>query len=256
MTSIGFIGGGRVTKILLKGLKRCGQLPLSVKVYDNNSDVTNHLKKEFTNLIISKEIIDVCSQDIIFLALHPPAIMDIVEEIKSDVNPDSFIVSLAPKITIKQISERLGGLKNVIRMIPNAPSIINEGYNPVAFPDSMGYDKKMEIQKFFRYWGDCPEVNEEKLEAYAILTAMGPTYFLFQIKQLHDMGLSFGIEEVELKNGLSKMISGTAHTFYQSGLDSEEVMDLIPVKPLGDEEETIKLTYESRLNLLYKQLKS
>ena len=99
-------------------------------------------------------------------------------------------------------------------------------------------------------------MNEEKLEAYAILTAMGPTYFLFQIKQLHDMGLSFGIEDVELKNGLSKMISGTAHTFYQSGLDSEEVMDLIPVKPLGDEEETIKLTYESRLNLLYKQLKS
>lgn len=256
MTSLGFIGGGRVTKILLKGLERCGQLPSSVKVYDNNSEVTDHLKEEFTNLIISKEIIDVCSQDIIFLALHPPLILDIVEEIKSEANPDSFIVSLAPKITLKQISEKLGGFKNVIRMIPNAPSIINAGYNPVVFSDSMGSDKKMGIQKLFRYWGDCPEVNEEKLEAYAILTAMGPTYFWFQINQLHDLGLSFGLEEEELKESLNKMVCGAANTLYQSKLNPEEVMDLIPVKPLGDEEETIKLAYESRLNSLYNQLKN
>jgi pyrroline-5-carboxylate reductase len=254
MISIGFIGGGRVTKILLKGLEICGQLPSSVKVYDNNQKVVENLKNEFHNINISNEINNVCSQDIIFLALHPPIIMDILEEIKANINPDSHIVSLAPKITIKQISERLGGFQNIIRMIPNAPSIINEGYNPLVFPDSINPDKKIELQNLFNCWGDCPEVDEDKLEAYAVLTAMGPTYFWFQIKKLHDLGLSFGLEDMELRDGLNKMISGTAHTFYQSGLNSEEVMDLIPVKPLKDEEESIETSYQSRLTSLFQQL--
>ena len=51
------------------------------------------------------------------------------------------------------------------------------------------------------------------------------------------------------------MTYGAIQTFYRSGLNPEEVMDLIPVKPMGDEEESIKTAYESRLTSLFKQLK-
>ena len=85
---------------------------------------------------------------------------------------------------------------------------------------------------------------EDKLEAYAIVTAMGPTYLWFQLYLLQEFGRSFGLTETEVKDGVSKMVVGTVKTM-EAGLSPAEVMDLVPVKPLGDEEENIKGLYRS-----------
>jgi pyrroline-5-carboxylate reductase len=51
------------------------------------------------------------------------------------------------------------------------------------------------------------------------------------------------------------MVTGTVKTMYESELAPESVIDLIPVKPLADEEENIKSIYRSKLPSLYKRLK-
>jgi pyrroline-5-carboxylate reductase len=43
---------------------------------------------------------------------------------------------------------------------------------------------------------------------------------------------------------------------YQSGLSADEVMDLVPVKPLADEESGIRAIYQQKLQSLYAKLKA
>jgi pyrroline-5-carboxylate reductase len=52
------------------------------------------------------------------------------------------------------------------------------------------------------------------------------------------------------------MAEGSAMTMNESGLMPGEVMDLIPVKPLGEEEENIKSVYHTKLEALFDKLKS
>ena len=186
--SLGFIGGGRVTKIILNGLKKAGKMPTNVVVSDPSDDVLEILKNDFPEIIT---VLDnnkkAASQDIIFIAVHPPIMVEILEEIKPSLEPSSFIISLAPKFKIGQISQILGGFHNVARMIPNAPSIINKGYNPVSFSPEIKNSVKNEFLDYFSILGNSPEVDENNLEAYAILTAMGPTYFWFQIQELEEL---------------------------------------------------------------------
>ncbi len=52
------------------------------------------------------------------------------------------------------------------------------------------------------------------------------------------------------------MVSGAGKTLFGSGLTAEEVIDLIPVKPLGEEEGNIKAAYHARLEGLYAKLKN
>ena len=85
---------------------------------------------------------------------------------------------------------------------------------------------------------------------------MGPTYFWFQLYELQELAKSFGISSHTLKDAIPKMLNGAAKTMYESGLTPAEVMDLVPVKPLGEEEATIKGLYQNRLNALYTKLKS
>jgi pyrroline-5-carboxylate reductase len=257
MISSGFIGGGRVTKILLNGLKKAGIELNNVLVYDTSSDALKELNKEFPEIKTVSNNVNMlaASQDMIYLAVHPPAVVSVLKEIKSDLNQDAIVISLAPKPKMEQISSLLGGFTRIVRMIPNAPSIINEGYNPISFAPEISDSEKKEILDLFNVLGVTPEVDEDKLEAYAVLTAMGPTYFWFQFNELSKLGSSFGLEDKEIQDSLPKMIMGAAQTFYQSKLSPEEVMDLIPVKPMGEEEEKIKKSYQARLEAIFQQLK-
>lgn len=255
--SVGFIGGGRITQLLLTAWARRSKLPEKVWVSDNKEDVLHNLKKSFTHIETSlANNNETSSCDLVFLALHPPAIAAALAEIKGKLKPTAFLISLAPKVSIDKMSSVLDGFSRIVRMIPNAPSIIYEGYNPVCFAPAIGDNEKKGLLHLFKMWGECPEVEEEKLEAYAILSAMGPTYFWFQLQTLRSLGGSFGLAPKETDQALYEMIRGAAKTLFRSGLAYDEVVNLIPVKPLGEEEQGIREIYETRLTGLYAKLKS
>jgi pyrroline-5-carboxylate reductase len=190
------------------------------------------------------------------VSLHPPVLMDALQQIKSDIKPGAVVVSLAPKLTLSKLSAILDRHARIVRMIPNAPSIVNRGYNPVAFSRAIHKDERAALLDLFNALGECPEVPEKNLEAYAMLTAMGPTYMWFQWQALMDLGRSFGLTDKAARDAVLNMVRGAVQTMFDSGLSPKEVMDLVPVKPLADDEDTIRDIYETKLTALYNKLES
>jgi pyrroline-5-carboxylate reductase len=254
--TMGFIGGGRITRIFLEAMKRDKALPANGVVSDASAEILQKLKARFPELEISQgDNSKPASQDIVFLALHPPAMGGGLAEIKGYLKPGAILVSFAPRFSIKALSEALGGFNRIVRMIPNAPAIVGEGFNPVAFGPGIMKEEKKTLVKLFKLLGECPEVKEENLEAYAIITAMGPTYLWFQFYELLDLGKSFGMSETEAAKALEKMVKGALKTMLKSGLSDDEVMDLVPVKPLAEDEAAIRNAYRTKLTGLYQKLK-
>lgn len=253
--SAGFIGGGRITRIMLGGLKRAGKLPRQITVSDSNPEVLNSLQQEFPGITTGpNNNAAAAAQDFVFVALHPPAMDGILSGIKGILKPDAVLVSLAPKLSIAKLSEMLGGFQRIARSIPNAPSIINEGYNPLVFSSALSLTEKGEFKEFFGYFGECPEVEESTLEAYAIISAMGPTYLWFQLYELQTLAESFGISRDNAAAAIKHMVTGAADVMTESGLSPAQVMDLIPVRPLADDEAVIKEMYRKKLSGLYQKL--
>ena len=255
--TVGFVGGGRVDRIILSGFTKAGQMPENVVVSDTNPDVLQKLEYVFPKIrIVHNNNREAAGQDLVFLGLHPPGLADALVEIKECLKPEAILISLAPKFSIAGISELLEGFIRIVRMIPNAASIIGQGFNPVAYSEALNPPDKEILEDCFGVLGKCPEVAEEMLEAYAIVTAMGPTYFWFQLEELHKLAVSFGLSPADAESGIVGMMKGTLHTLFGSGMMAADVMDLIPVKPLGDEEATIREIYKSKLEPLYKKLKN
>lgn len=253
--SVGFIGGGRITRIMLRGFQKAGVNFSRIIVSDVNLANLEKLKENFPEICISyNNNIQPAEQDLVFISVHPPVISSLLSEIKSGLKPESIIVSLAPKITIQNIISHLDGFNRIARMNPSAPSIVNAGFNPVCFSDAIGESERSDLLHLFSALGDTPKVTEEKIEAYAVFTAMGPTYFWFQFYELQNIVNAFGIHDKEFKEGLSKMLNGTLRTMF-SEFSAEEVMDLVPVKPIGEHEESIKELYRNKLNQIYNRIK-
>jgi len=251
---IGFIGGGRITRIFLEGWKRDGLSLDNVSISDSNGELLEKLKGRFPEVVTGTDNSGPAKADILFVALHPPAVKETLEKIKPAFSVNTILVSLAPRLTIQALST-ITDVSKIIRMIPNAPSIVGEGYNPVAFSPGFPKAEAKEFLKLMKPLGDSPEVDEEKLEAYAIITAMGPTYLWFQLSEINELAKSFGLSEKEAAKAISKMTKGAIKTLFDSGLKPAEVVDLVPVKPLAEDEPGIRNAYRSKLTSLYGKLK-
>jgi pyrroline-5-carboxylate reductase len=144
--SLGFIGGGRVSYLLLEGLKKANSLPEKIIVSDPNSDRSEIFKSiSATKIQFSQQNSDALKARIIFLAVHPPLLKEVLLEIKKNLTSGSILISLAPVLKTPALKEMLGGFNRIVRMIPNAPSIIGQGYNPVYFADSISSQEKNQL---------------------------------------------------------------------------------------------------------------
>jgi pyrroline-5-carboxylate reductase len=127
--------------------------------------------------------------------------------------------------------------------------------NPLVFSAALNAADRDTVRALFAPLGESPEVDESKIEAYAVFTAMGPTYLWFQLQTLRELAVSFGLTPSEADAGLKRMVCGAARTLVDSGLSPAEVMDLVPVKPLAEMEPQVLEFYRTRLPALFQKIK-
>lgn len=64
-----------------------------------------------------------------------------------------------------------------------------------------------------------------------------------------------GLSENEAGKTIRATLKRAINTYYKSGLSAKEVMDLIPVKPIGQNEQEIEAILETNLLGLYQKIK-
>jgi pyrroline-5-carboxylate reductase len=180
--------------------------------------------------------------------------METLQNIKDAITESTIVVSLAPKITLEKMASVLPA-KKLARMIPNATSFINKGFNPVAFSAGFEGKEKKQMLKFLKILGKTFETEEAKLEGYAIVSAMLPTYFWFQWQEMENIAIETGLSEKEAKKAVKQTLIKAIKLYYDSALTPAEVMDLIPVKPIGDNEAEIKNILNTKLLGLFGKIK-
>jgi len=83
--SIGFIGGGRIVSILLGGWARAGAMPGRVTVFDCSEDALARLKAAHPRTQTTGVVAEAASRDVVFLAVHPPVIKEVLSLIKPEL---------------------------------------------------------------------------------------------------------------------------------------------------------------------------
>jgi len=74
--------------------------------------------------------------------------------------------------------------------------------SPVAYAADFDLVKKQQVLYLLKTLGTTFEVSEEKLESYAIVSAMLPVYFWFQWKELEETGSKLGLSDEESKKSI------------------------------------------------------
>lgn len=253
--SIGFIGAGRVTHIMLGGWKKKQTVLPPVVVCDTSPEALAALTAAFPQVRVAP-LEEVARQALVFAALHPPAMGETLGSIAPHLRTDAVLVSLAPKVRLPALQEKLGGFARLARMNPNAPGIIGEGFNPISFAPGLPEDARAALLATIAPLGASPVVADELIETCAVISAMGPTYFWFQFDALRELAESFGMPPALARDAMKAMLHGAVDTLFASDLPASRVMDLVPVRPLAADEEAIRGMLRERVGGIHTKLTS
>jgi len=249
---IGFIGSGRITNILLSAWQKQNINFNGILVFDIQPEKSQKSASRYQGVqAVASPTGLVEKSDVVFLAIHPPQLPDVLNQIKSKLSDNKFVVSLAPKIAIEKIHQTLNHKLPLARVIPNAPCFIGKGYNVFALSEEVNPDLENLLQEMFAPLGVIKKVNENLLESYATITGMGPTYIWFLFNELYQQALKTGLSDDEAKTAVNEMIKGASEILFKSGLPYEQVLDLIPSYPFKEQEEAIQKIYADSISKLY-----
>ena len=130
---IGFIGCGNMGKAILGGLIASGKVAADhISVYTPSAEKVNALAGEY-GINAAQSAQDIARDaDIIFVAVKPNIILNVLADINTSLQKETLLVSVAAGVTLSQLATAVGHDRKIIRAMPNTPALVNAGMTSIT----------------------------------------------------------------------------------------------------------------------------
>lgn len=216
---------------MLRGALRSPDLsPAEVIIYNRTTERMKPLLNDFPDLNIAQTPADVFQQStIILLAIKPHAIPQLLSQTwlqcSSHITHSPTLLSIASGITIQQMHQCCPGLTNIVRAMPNTPSLIGSGICAVSAEDSVPAEVIDSVHRLLGHCGFVFNVPENHIETIAALAGCGPAYMYTIIDAMSDAGVALGLTRQLATRLAAETMLGSAKLVLQSHKHPMELRD-------------------------------
>ncbi|KJC63568.1 pyrroline-5-carboxylate reductase [Agreia bicolorata] len=146
----------------------------------------------------------VAGASIVLVAVKPPMVPALLDEIADALEPGAIVVSVAAGVTVATFEQRLPESVAVLRSMPNTPAIVGNAVTGLSAGTRSTPEQLALVTRVFETVGEVVVVPEEKLDALSTISGSGPAYVFFLIEQLTAVAVEKGFtpeEAAVLVNG-------------------------------------------------------
>ena len=193
---ISFIGGGNMAQALISGLVGCGIKPSLITVADPSGDIREQLAAKGLNTVdpMADAKSAVVGADIVVLAVKPQ-MMKVVVGAFADALDNQLVISVAAGLSTDLLSSMLGGYSNIVRAMPNTPSMIQMGATGLYGTDNISAEQKELATAVMEASGLVMWVDdEEHMHAVTAVSGSAPAYMFYFIESMVDKGIELGLD--------------------------------------------------------------
>lgn len=194
---ISFIGGGNMAQALISGLVGCGIKPNLITVADPSSDAREQLAAKGLNTVdpMADPKSAVIGADIVVLAVKPQ-MMKVVVSAFADVLDNQLVISVAAGLSTDLLSNMLGGYSNIVRAMPNTPSMVQMGATGLYGTDNISAEQKQLATAVMEASGLVMWVDdEEHMHAVTAVSGSAPAYMFYFIESMVDGAVALGLDK-------------------------------------------------------------
>jgi pyrroline-5-carboxylate reductase len=240
---IGFIGAGSMGSALIRSILEKGLVSSkNLWVCDKIPEKLSSFSERGVNT--SVEIKPVVNRvDIIFIAVKPQDISEVLENLKNEMRSSQLIVSIVAGITTSYIRQKLSAEIPIVRVMPNSPALIGEGISAISPSRGTNIENINIVKEILGAAGQTIEVPEEKQDAVTGLSGSGPAYIYTLLQGLIEGGIKAGLTKEVASRLAIQTTLGAAKMAKESGIPLDELRRLV-VSPGGTTIEGLKVLEE------------
>ncbi len=230
MNKIGFIGGGKMACAILKGIINSSVFEnKNIFVSAKSENTINNIKNTFNvnTTLDNKNIVQ--DSDIVVLAVKPFILKDILNEIKPYTNKKQLIISIAAGISIETIGDILGEIP-IIRVMPNTPSVVNEGMSVIVKGRYAEDYHLKEAYKIFNSIGKTLETEEKFIDIVTAISGSGPSFYYYVINEIAKAGEKLGMDYETCLKLSAQTALGAAKMVLESGTNPKQLIKNVTTK--------------------------
>ncbi len=227
---VGIIGCGNMGKILIESLisiraPEIGKIIVSDKNSKRIRDINQKYKIEITdNLKLVK------LADVIIIAVKSQALTLLLRDISDSINSSSLVISIAAGIKISFMQRFFKTNVPIIRVMPNAACLVNEGISVLARGKFVSNEDVERTVKIFGQFGETVEINEKFMDVVTAISGSGPGYIAYIINSLIQESVSQGLSKRVATKLVIKTLIGTGRLLEKTGMEPAELIKKVASK--------------------------
>jgi len=166
MSTIVFLGGGRITSAMLAGL-RLKKAKYNLVVHDRNPGKLRALRKRYAVGAVSDLKSAVEQADMLIVAVQPRSVNELLHAI-GKVNRPLLAISLAAGVPLRILTRMLGSPVRWARAMPSPVCRSGRGLTAVTFPRILPPRDRRRVIDLFTSFGQVIEIPESKFDAFTV----------------------------------------------------------------------------------------
>lgn len=226
---IAILGTGSMGTAILAGLLDSGTKPANIRVTTKTQASADAISsgKGVQAIALEKEAsanaVSTDDADLVILAVKPNLILETLNEISTNLKPDSLVVSVAAGITTAAMEEVLAGKAAVVRAMPNTPSVLGLGVTGISRGSNVSEQQLELAVKLFSSVGKVLVMDESKIDALSTISGSGPAYVFYFAEKLIVAAKSLGFSDSEASLMVKETFLGSATLLASSSSTPEEL---------------------------------
>ena len=226
---IAILGTGSMGTAILAGLLDSGTKPANIRVTTKTQASADAISsgKGVQAIALEKEAsanaVSAADADLVILAVKPNLILETLNEISTNLKPDSLVVSVAAGITTAAMEEVLAGKAAVVRAMPNTPSVLGLGVTGISRGSNVSEQQLELAVKLFSSVGKVLVMDESKIDALSTISGSGPAYVFYFAEKLIVAAKSLGFSDSEASLMVKETFLGSATLLASSSSTPEEL---------------------------------
>ncbi|OPH58637.1 late competence protein ComER [Paenibacillus ferrarius] len=240
----GFIGTGSMGSILIEAFIHSGAFnPEQIIAGNRTIRKVELLAQTYPGLQVARSNREVAAEsDIIFLCVKPSELKTVIDEIKEDVLPTQFVVSITSPVLIKHLEGLLPA--KISKIIPSITNYVLSGATLCIHGNRMQPEDKEWLENLFAYISSPICVSENYTRISSDLSSCGPAFLANFIQSFIDAAVeATGISSEEATLLASEMTLGTGKLLTTGGFNPISLQKRVSV-PGGITEEGLHILNE------------
>ncbi|MEZ2719757.1 pyrroline-5-carboxylate reductase [Niallia circulans] len=217
--TVAFLGAGSMAEAMIAGAIQARKISSNQIIVTNNRNSLRlqELASKYGVRTVPKEQLPYKDIDLFILAMKPKGASEALFSLKERLEPEQVVISILAGITTGFMEDHLQEGQQVIRVMPNTSSMVQQSATAVTSGQFMRTENVEVVKELLQAMGKVFVIEEEQMDLFTGIAGSGPAYFYYLMEHMEQVGMQYGMPKELIREIVSQTVYGAAKMVMEKG---------------------------------------